>query len=286
MQIDIVDVFAEARYQGNQLAVVRNASALDSTAMQAIAREMNFSETTFVVAHETGVDDPSAVAATNRTPRDHAAVRIFTPAEELPFAGHPTLGTAWVLTDGGRRDIVLQLAAGDVAVRFADGLAWMTPPEASFGRVLPTADAAALIGLAEHDLDATLPPRLLRCGPEFPMIAVRDLQTLKRIRVDAESSQALGIPGFPFAFCQGGYSADADFAARMLFFDGVGLREDPATGSANAALAALLRAHGRQGRLVVEQGFEIERPSRIYLDVGATLQVGGRVSGVVRGQLL
>ena len=270
MKLTIVDVFAESKYQGNQLAVVEEPAGLDDRDMQAIAREMNFSETTFVLERGDG----------------RARVRIFTPGEELPFAGHPTLGTAWVLTRGDG-DIVLDLAAGDVPVRFdGDGIAWLTPPEAVAGATLDPAQAAALLGLEPGDLDASLPPRVVRCGPTFPIVGVAGLAALRRVRVDLAVQQRLGIPGFPFAVCRGSYSADATFAARMQFFDGVAVREDPATGSANAAFASYLRDGGERGAFIVEQGFEIHRPSRIYLEVGDSLAVGGRVQSVAEGRLL
>jgi trans-2,3-dihydro-3-hydroxyanthranilate isomerase len=268
MKLTIVDVFAERRYQGNQLAVVEDTAGLDPAAMQAIALEMNFSETTFV--GERG--------------QSRAAVRIFTPGEELPFAGHPTLGTAWVLT-GGRGSITLALAGGDVPVRFADGIGWLTPPPAEEGDAIAPDHAAALLGLEASLLDPAFDPRVVRCGPVFPIIGVASLAALKRVKVDLEVQRALGIPGFPFAFCRGGYSADADFAARLQFFDGQGMREDPATGSANAAFAHYLRARGESGARIVEQGFEIRRPSRIHLEIGTTLAVGGRVQPVAEGKL-
>jgi trans-2,3-dihydro-3-hydroxyanthranilate isomerase len=269
MKLTIVDVFAETRYQGNQLAVVEDAAALDDATMQAIALEMNFSETTFVTARS----------------GERATVRIFTPGEELPFAGHPTLGTAWVLT-GGRGSITLALAAGDVAVRFGDGIGWLTPPPAEDCGAIAPDRAAALLGLETGLLDPGFDPSVVRCGPVFPIIGVADLEALRRVRVDLEVQRALGIPGFPFAFCRGGYSPDADFAARMQFFDGQSMREDPATGSANAAFAHYLRVRGDSGARIVEQGFEIRRPSRIYLEIGATLAVGGRVQPVAEGRLL
>jgi len=269
MKLTLVDVFAEARYEGNQLAVVEDAAGLHANRMQAIAREMNFSETTFVTAQAAG----------------RATVRIFTPNEELPFAGHPTLGTAWVLARGERARVVLALPVGDVPVDFDDGLAWLTPPPAIAGAALEPAAAAALLGLERADLDPDLEPQLVTCGPTFPIIGVQDLAALRRIRVDREVQQNLGVPGFPFAVCRGGYSADADFAARMMFFDGVGMREDPATGSANAAFASYLHSRGIGGRCIVEQGFEIRRPSRIYLSVGTQPAVGGRVQMVAEGSL-
>jgi trans-2,3-dihydro-3-hydroxyanthranilate isomerase len=269
MKLSIVDVFAEARYQGNQLAVVEDAADLSSDTMQDIAREMNFSETTFVVSQADG----------------RAAVRIFTPGQELPFAGHPTLGTAWVLS-GGRGSITLSLAAGDVPVRFEDGIGWLTPPPATEGDPLAPDQAAALLGLEERDLDPQLDAQVVQCGPVFSIIGVRSLPALQRIRVDRAVQQEQGAGSMPFAVCRGGYSPDADFAARMQFFDGTGMREDPATGSANAAFAAYLRARGITGPQIVEQGFEIRRPSRIHLRIGETLAVGGKVQPVAEGQLI
>lgn len=269
MQLTIVDVFAEARYEGNQLAVVQDAATLDAATMQALAREMNFSETTFVTDRRTG----------------RATVRIFTPDRELPFAGHPTLGTAWVLS-GGRGEIVLALEAGDVPVRFEAGIGWLEPPPVQFGEAVEPHRAAALLGLDPADLDPSLPPRIITCGPTFPMVGVASLEALRRVRVDLTVQRELGIPGFPFAVCRGSYSDDAHFAARMQFFDGTGMREDPATGSANAAFAAYLRELGEPGSAIVEQGFEIQRPSRIYLEIGERLAVGGRVQPVAEGRLL
>jgi trans-2,3-dihydro-3-hydroxyanthranilate isomerase len=269
MKLTIVDVFAEAIYQGNQLAVVEDAAGLPEDVMQDIAREMNFSETTFVISRA----------------GQRAGVRIFTPGEELPFAGHPTLGTAWVLC-GGRGAVTLDLPAGDVPVHFDQGIGWMTPPPAVAGDALEPSRAAALLGLTLDDLDPELDAQVLQCGPTFPIIAVRSLTALKQVRVDLAVQRELGIPGFPFAFCRGGYSADADFGARLQFFDGTGVREDPATGSANSAFAVYLRTRGITGARIVEQGFEIHRPSRIHLDIGDRVAVGGRIQLVAEGRLV
>ena len=269
MNYSIVDVFAEAPFGGNPLAVVRDAARLDTATMQAIAREMNLSETTFV----------TAVA------EDRATVRIFTPYEELPFAGHPTLGTAWVLS-GGNRSFALGLRAGEVPVRFADGCAWMTPPAARFGGAVSAHTAAEVVGLAESDLDASIAPCYVTCGPKFLLIRVKTLSALKRVRVERDALRAVEPGAYPFTVCRETYSPDGDFAARMHFFDGSGMREDPATGSACAAFAASLESYGATGSFAVEQGFEIARPSRIYLRVGPTNEVGGKVRPVAEGRLL
>jgi trans-2,3-dihydro-3-hydroxyanthranilate isomerase len=269
MNYSIVDVFAEAPFGGNPLAVVRDAARLDTATMQAIAREMNLSETTFVTAEA----------------RDRATVRIFTPYEEMPFAGHPTLGTAWVLS-GGNRPFTLALKAGEVPVHFENGCAWMTPPPAKLGTGVPARVAARSIGLAESDLDASIGPCYVTCGPKFLLVRVKTLAALKRVRVERDALNALEPGAYPFTVCNETYSPDADFAGRMHFFDGAGMREDPATGSACAAFAASLKSYGVTGRFVVEQGFEMARPARIYLHVNTTNEVGGRVRPVAEGRLL
>ena len=263
----IVDVFAERPLSGNQLAVVRGCSHLDSATMQAIALETNFSETTFVVEEFT----------------DEARVRIFTPTRELPFAGHPTLGTAWVL--GRDRDsYTLDLPAGRVRVTFeAGGIAWMQPPPVEPGDVLSPQSAAALLGLSPADIDNRYPCRFATIGPWFVLIGVKGLDTLRRatVRIDVYDELAgEGVLGV-FVFADEAYSDDAHFAARM--FHHRGLREDPATGSANTAFAAHLHSLGVRGGIVVEQGFEIGRPSRLYLDVAETIRVGGKVRPVLTG---
>ena len=269
MDCSIVDVFAEQPLAGNQLAVVRGCGHLDTATMQAIAREMNFSETTFVVEERS----------------DEARVRIFTPARELPFAGHPTLGTAWVL-GRDRGFYTLDLAAGRVRVTFeAGGIAWMQPPPVELGDTLGLRTAAALLGLAEADFESSYPCRFATIGPWFVLVGVKTLDALQRVKIHPEVYEDIATGGLlcVFVFARETYNDDADFAARM-FLD-KGLREDPATGSANTAFAAYLRSLGVSGEIVVEQGFEIDRPSRLYLEVADTIRVGGKVRPVLTGAL-
>ena len=269
MDCAIVDVFAERPLAGNQLAVIRRCARLDSAAMQAIAREMNFSETTFVTEERSG----------------EALVRIFTKDRELPFAGHPTLGTAWVL--GRERDrYALELAAGRVPVTFEDGIVWMEPPAVRMGDPVDGARAAALLGLDESEIDSRYPCRFATIGPWFLLVGVRTLGALRRVAIDPGVYSDIAAGGWLslFVYTEETYSEDADVAARMLTFHGT-LHEDPATGSANTAFAAHLRSLGKSGAVVVEQGFEIDRPSRIYLDVGELIRVGGKVRPVLTGRL-
>ena len=263
MRCEIVDVFAERPFEGNQLAVVLDAGNLDTASMQTFALETNFSETTFVTARTNG----------------RATVRIFTPDQELPFAGHPTLGTAWVLADQGRDDrITLDLGAGEVVVTFEDGVAWMTPPAVAMEGPIDPVDAAALLSLDQTLLADNFDPCRATVGPSFFLIGVKDLATLRSVTLNDAVSQRLSAGDFvaTFAFAEEAYSADAQFAARM-FFAAQGTREDPATGSANTAFAQYLKDRGRGGAEIAEQGFEIPRPYRLSLAHRATHRVGGRV---------
>ncbi len=276
--ISVVDVFAEKPLAGNQLAVVEDAASLTDDEMQRIARETNYSETTFVLERGT----------------DRATVRIFTPAWELPFAGHPTVGTAWQLT-GGEGSITLDLPVGPVAVTFENGIGWMTPPEVSFSDGIDPQTAADLIGIDAEGFSSDWPVECAEVGPRFVLLPVRDLDVLKSARLNGDLHERLVAEGrsvqcvFVFtadAYAPGeAFETQADFASRM-FFNSAGVREDPATGSANTAFAAYLRKHrGNLGDVVVDQGVEIHRPSRLYLRVGPVIQVGGRVVPVISGTL-
>jgi trans-2,3-dihydro-3-hydroxyanthranilate isomerase len=286
----IVDVFAEQRYGGNPLAVVLDAGSLDGAEMQAVAREFDFSETTFVCA---------PLAAPGPCP-----VRIFTPTEEIPFAGHPTLGTAWVLralAGGEAASVELALGIGAVTVAFegtGEGArGWLRPPAPELGAEVPRATAARVLGLDEADLDPALAVQRVGVGVSFWLVPVKGLAALGRCDVDARTyraevpaSGATGALGV-LAFCREGHEPGHDLAARV-FFDAGGIREDPATGSANACLAAWLSHHRVGGDARVDarvgQGVEMGRPSLLHLRAGdpAHVEVGGGVVAVARGRLL
>jgi trans-2,3-dihydro-3-hydroxyanthranilate isomerase len=272
MELIVVDVFAERPFAGNQLAVVLDAASLSRAQMQAIALETNFSETTFVTGTAPGTAD----------------VRIFTPTSELPFAGHPTLGTAWVLAAGAPEQ-TLNLAAGAVPVRFEAGVAWMTPPPVRFDEGIGPERAAALLGLPRTALDDAFPIRFAAVGPRFLLVGVEDQNALTSLRIDEGLLAGLSRAGelfSVFAFCRETTDPETDFAARMFFSAAGGLREDPATGSANTAFAAYLQILGEgSGSAVVEQGVAMNRPSRLYLRYADGIEVGGRVQEVLRGRL-
>ncbi|TFG98606.1 MAG: PhzF family phenazine biosynthesis protein [Myxococcales bacterium] len=289
----IVDVFAEAPLEGNQLAVVRDAGDLGTAAMQGLAREFGFSETTFVVS------DPRAFEAGVR-------VRIFTPAEELPFAGHPTLGSAWVIREhlaGQRVDAVaLELGVGRVPVRFeaeAGGpeVAWLAAPPIELGARVPAARIAPVLGLGPEDLDPALPVQHVLAGIGFLFVPLRSLDAVRRGRLDLHAFEPLAREGLPaqiYLFCREALEETNDLHARMLFA-APDVREDPATGSATACLGAYLLAHRAFGTgplsLRIEQGIEMKRPSLLRLRASDAagepqIEVGGRVIETARGELL
>lgn len=271
----IVDVFAEKQFSGNQLAILHNASDLTDEQMQTIAMEMNFSETTFVTKHKQG----------------WASVRIFTPSYELPFAGHPTIGTAWTLTHG-KSNITLELAAGDVDVNFNNGISWMTPPSATFTGSLEAEQIANLLSLNVDDIGDSnnyLPISVGTLGPAFVIVPVKSLEALKRSKPSSNFVEQVKQLGYDihsmFLFTSESYNPTSDYATRM-YFDSNGVREDAATGSANSLFANYLRRqYGNIGELIVEQGFEINRPSRIYLSIDEQIKIGGKVQMVVNGYL-
>jgi trans-2,3-dihydro-3-hydroxyanthranilate isomerase len=287
-QLFLVDVFAEKPYSGNQLAVVVGAPAAEWPVerMQAFAREMNFSETTFA----------------SPAPRDGAFdVRIFTPAEELPFAGHPTLGTAWVLrrfvaTDSPRT-LKLRLRAGEIPVEFDDGergeVVRMRPAAPELGPLVDSREMAAHLGLDPSAIDARHPCRRVKIGIEFAIVPLTDLASL---RAAAPKTLPAGDPGTllgVYAFAPETYEPGGDLAARM-FFQALEIREDPATGSAAACLAAYLSSEKWFGtgrlRARVQQGYEIGRPSCLYIgaeaiDGALAVDVAGKVRLVAKGEV-
>jgi trans-2,3-dihydro-3-hydroxyanthranilate isomerase len=285
----IVDVFAEERYAGNPLAVVRDAGDLDGARMQRIALEFGFSETTFVVS-EPRASEPGV------------RVRIFTPAEELPFAGHPTLGTAWVirthLAAGRPAALPLALGVGRVPVAFeGEGeaeVAWLEAPAVRLERRVAPAEIAPALGLSGADLAQDLPAQEVRAGVHQLIVPLASRKALGRARLDEAAFAPLaarGLPSHVYLFTREAASPDVQLHARMFFTAG-GVREDPATGSATACLGAYLLEHtGRDAALRIAQGVEMGRPSLLRLEArqgtrGPQIRVGGRVIEVARGELL
>jgi trans-2,3-dihydro-3-hydroxyanthranilate isomerase len=278
-----LDVFTATRLAGNPLAVVLDADGLSDADMLAITREFNLSETVFVF--------PPADKA------HRARLRIFTPGRELPFAGHPTVGTAVLLAtlDGGATsEFVLEEKVGPIRCRVRHGAGDAVQAEFDLTR-LPTCESgegdrdamAAGLGLAAADLGLDgWPVESWSAGNPFTFVPVRSLDAIRRCRVDlARFEQAFGGPGraAAFIFCREPIDRNHDFHARM-FAPGLGLIEDPATGSAVAAFAGYLAAHGSypdgERSIRVEQGYEMGRPSLIELRIKLS---GGKLTAASIG---
>jgi trans-2,3-dihydro-3-hydroxyanthranilate isomerase len=286
----LMDVFAERPLEGNQLAIFTDATGLTTAEMQALARETNLAETTFVLPSES--TGPGV------------RVRIFTVREELPFAGHPTLGTAsWLYfnhpTLRGAAEITLHLNAGPIAVRFetpAEGEAGvfgtMRQRDPAFGTIHSREDAARALGVALDDLDADLPIQTVSTGLPFCLVPFRTLEAIGRLSIPPAASQAyLAATDAKFFYCttRAAANSGADFHARMQFYNG----EDPATGSASGCAIAYLVKHGVVASgvpAVFEQGVEIDRPSRVYVsavqkdELVSEVFVGGRTIWVASGR--
>ena len=290
MQLDyyVVDVFTGAALAGNPLAVVMNAVGLATERMQAIAREFNLSETSFVERRPAAVEEAGGVR-----------VRIFTTQEELNFAGHPTLGTASVLklhapeTVNGET-VTLALNVGLVPVRFAgEGLfGEMTQRDPEFGAELDPAEVARLTGLALDDLDPALPPQVVSTGSAFAIVVLRSHQALARLKLNREEATAwLRERAARWFYVLGPTGGQTPaWRARMQFNGG----EDPATGSAAGCAIAYLVSRGavQPGqRIAVRQGVEIGRPSDLFLSakLASAMVTGVRVAGstvlVAKGRL-
>lgn len=289
----IVDVFAEEKYAGNQLAVFTDAAGIADCEMQDLAKEMNYSETTFVLSNEEkdgGFD-----------------VRIFTPDAEIPFAGHPTLGTACVIQSqviGKPADrVALNLKVGQIPVTFTyddKGIAdvlWMrqNPPVA--GKMVDRGIIATVLNLVVDDIDDVFPVQEFSTGMPFIIVPLRNLQALRKAYIDrnkllamVDALEAKAI----LCFSPETYRPEHDLAVRV-FADYYGVPEDPATGSANGDLAGYIVHHMYLGKneidIKVGQGYEIGRPSLIKLkarktDEAIEINVGGGVVMVAKGELV
>jgi len=291
-----VDVFTDRVFGGNPLAVFLDGRGLDDERMQQIAREMNLSETVFL--------SPPA-------PRGGAAaLRIFTPAREVPFAGHPTIGTAWVLaTQGlaprGASRFVLEEKIGPVPVELEGDAArpdfvWMTQGAAKFDAPLENRSAVAdALGLGAEDLLDGVPVRPGSTGSTFLLVPLRDRETVDRAQLDvARLLAAMGERPRMGVFV---FAPDPDPAAgrvysRMFAPHTSGVPEDPATGSASGPLGAYLVRHGLvkaadEVRIVSEQGTKMRRQSFVHIKLAMTderietIRVGGSVVPVLDGEL-
>jgi len=293
-----VDVFTAVPLEGNQLAVFTDARGLKDEEMQLLAREMNFSESTFVIPRD---------AATER--ERGVRVRIFTVNEELPFAGHPTLGTAMALrnnlahnekerSDIGSEEIALDLNVGKISVRFStrDGLPFgvMTQRDPEFGRTHDREAVARAAGLAVTDIADDVPIQTVSTGNAFAMVPLKSLAVLQNL---APAWAPMGNyltksdARFFYFVSREASNPEARLQARMIFYNG----EDPATGSAAGPCAAWAVAHGLiapDQQALLEQGVEMKRRSRIFISAGravgkiVNVRVGGHAVEVLHGEIL
>ena len=282
------DVFSSRPLEGNSLAVISDARGLTDSEMQAVAKEMNLSETTFIFPRDPDTESERGIR-----------VRIFTVEEELPFAGHPTLGTAFSLRDGnGAQEVSLELNVGNVCVRFeeADGqplFGEMTQVDPVFGVVHDREAVARATGLKPDDFDSSLPIQTVSTGLPFTVTPLRSLAVLQSLRIDLHrGTQYLQGTGSKFFYFVTRETADraAGLHARMLFYNG----EDPATGSAAGCTAAWMVAHrvaAPDQRVLIEQGIEMQRPSRIFVRASkhdnriVNVRVGGNAVEIIRGEI-
>src|SRR5579872_5053962 len=283
-----VDVFTSRPLEGNSLAVFFDGRGLSDDEMQALAREMNLSETTFILPRESSVERERG-----------ARVRIFTVQEELPFAGHPTLGTAFQLRGStGAHEITLELNVGKVPVRFEEPAGQpvfgeMTQIDPKFGERHDREAVVRASGLRDGDIDPSLPIQTISTGVPFTVVPLRGLDIARNLHINVPSSASyLERTGGKFFYFVTREATDpsARLHARMMFYNG----EDPATGSAAGCAAAWMVAYGvarPDERVMIEQGVEMLRPSKIFVrasrkdDGVVNVRVGGNVVEVLRGEI-
>lgn len=283
-----MDVFSSRRLEGNPLAVFTDGRGLSDQEMQALAKEMNLSETTYILPRDPAIEAGRGVR-----------VRIFTVAEELPFAGHPTLGTAFVLRgDTGASEINLDLNVGHVPVRFESSgsqpvFGEMTQIDPTFGAVHSAEAVARAAGLEVSDIDNSLPVQTVSTGVPFVIVPLKNLHVARTLQVNqATAGQYLQNSEGKFFFFVTRETVDpkARLHARMLFYNG----EDPATGSASGCAAAWMAAYGIAApdeRVMIEQGVEMGRPSQIFVTASkkdnriVNVRVGGHAAEIMRAEV-
>jgi len=286
------DVFSSHPLEGNSLAVFSDARGLTDSEMQSIAKEMNLSETTFIFRRDPATEQEKGIR-----------VRIFTVQEELPFAGHPTLGTAFALRGStGAEKVTLELNVGIVPVTFEtrDGqpaFGEMTQIDPTFGAQHDREAVARVTGLRLQDFDDTLPIQTVSTGVPFTVTPLKSLGVIANLQVDLNRaseylSQSAGK--FFYFVTRETVNPQARLHARMIFYNG----EDPATGSAAGCTAAWMVANGvakPDERVLIEQGLEMQRPSQIFVRASlpsnnndnrvVNVRVGGHSVEIMRGEL-
>lgn len=279
-----VDVFSSRPLQGNQLAVFTDATSLSDAEMQLLAKEMNLAETSFIFP---------------RKGESATKVRIFTVEEELPFAGHPTLGTSWVLQKAnGKSEVVLDLKVGKIPVKFSptkDGLfGEMTQRTPEFGQIHDKEQLAKALAFPRDDFDAELPAQTVSTGVPFAIVPVRSSEALRNLSLEWKRAAAYlknTDAKLIYWVYRNTNGAKGHIRARMIFYNG----EDPATGSAAGCAAAWMVRYGvaqPDEQVLIEQGVEMRRPSKIFVRAGKrgevveNVRVGGYCAEVMRGEVV
>lgn len=287
-----MDVFTSRKLEGNQLAVYTDGRGLSDAEMQTIAKEMNLSETTFILPRDPATERQRGVR-----------VRIFTVDEELPFAGHPTLGAAMVIRNSqglqsGSDEVVLDLNVGSIPVRFTTDASSqlfgeMTQRDGELGKRHSAEDVARASGLALDELATDVPIQTASTGVPFTIVPVKTLRALQNLKFDANRAAEYlerSDGKFFYFLSRETVAKEAKVHARMIFYNG----EDPATGSAAGCAATWMVSNGvirDNESAIIEQGIEIRRPSRIHVravrkEGGASnVRVGGNAVEVLRGEL-
>jgi len=284
MRFFITDVFGNDKYSGNQLATFFDFGQLSTDEMQKIAREINFSESTFITS-------PDKV-------NDGFNVRIFTPVSEINFAGHPTLGTAFIINSHLLKDhtesVKLNYHVGQIPVTFENETLWMRQNQPEFGKSPATSLIAETLGLTTEDIDDRFPVMEVTTGLPFTIVPLRTINALKKARVSLpkfnefiKQTWAKDI----LVFSRETYEWHHDLSSRV-FVEYLGIPEDPATGSATGCLAAYILKYNVFGDdsidLTVGQGYEINRPSELKIKASLNkgiyyINVGGKVMEIAEG---
>src|SRR3954447_17442629 len=283
----IVDVFSQGKYTGNPLAVFKNVGNLSDSEMQQIAKEINYSETTFILSdskNDGGYD-----------------VRIFTPTEEVPFAGHPTLGTAYIIQNEVLEEpltkLILNFKGGQIPVSFnnEEEVLWMKQNEPTFGNISDPNKVSDVLHIDKENIDDRFPIQEVSTGLPVIIVPLKSLEAVKKVKINREKyfeliehTDAKAI----MVFCPETYHSENDLNVRD-FADYYGIPEDAATGSANGCLASYLVKYQYFNKsdidIRVEQGYEIERPSLLFLKASddngkINVNVGGKVVKIAQGE--
>ncbi|MFV8332154.1 PhzF family phenazine biosynthesis protein [Flavobacterium sp. GSP14] len=278
----IVDVFTEKKYAGNQLAVYLDAHSLSTEQMQLIACEINFAESTFI----TKLDGQKCAAT----------IRIFTPEHEMQFAGHPIIGTSWVLmnkTFENKPDkITISVPVGEIPVRQVGDLVWLQAAQPQFLDTFSKEDFTTFSNLGSTDFEDAFPIQEVTTGSAFVIVPLKNIKVLERLIIDKDK-----MNDWLQANCKTSHRAlyfycleDAKLSSRMLCVENNQLIEDAATGSASTCLQAfLLKYHAPDIQIINHQGEYINRPSQIYFDGKLTnndfdINIGGKSQFIAKGE--